>query len=369
MSFYEEMPKFQDIFSQSDSPSNAERISAIIGKENLDTRDFLALLSPQDDALLEDMAQAAHRLTIRNFGRTILLYTPLYLADYCENHCVYCGFNAGHRIKRSKLAPAEVEEEARLIAAAGLKHILVLTGESREHTPVSYLKECVTLLKNYFSSISIEVYPLAGDEYAELIQAGVDGLTLYQETYDLRAYHCMHPKGPKRDYRYRLEAPERAGEAGMRTINIGALLGLDDWRKETFYTGLHARHLQDRFPDAEISVSLPRIRPQYGGFQPPSPVSDRALVQIILALRLFLPRAGITLSTRESQVLRDNLLPLGITKMSAGSCTVVGGRSQPGESAGQFEISDRRSVEEMQEAIASRGYKAILKDWHDIGEQ
>lgn len=329
--------------------------------------DFLTLLSPAAEQHLEEMAQQANRLTVQHFGRTILIYTPLYLANYCINQCVYCGFNARNSIARRQLTLSEVALEAKAIAASGLQHLLILTGESRRHSPVSYIRDCVYILRKYFSSISVEIYPLLAREYRELIAAGVDGLTIYQEVYNHSVYLQVHPQGPKRNYRFRLEAPERGGEAGMRSLNIGALLGLHDWRSEIFFTGLHAAYLMKRFPGAEISVSFPRMRPEFGGFQPPCTVSDRALVQGLTAMRLFLPRVGITMSTRESAVLRDRLLYLGVTKMSGGSSTVIGGHTDAQDGTGQFEISDKRSVLEMRQAIAAQGYKPVLQDWHDLG--
>jgi len=332
-------------------------------------REFARLLSGDAESSLEEMAQRARELTLNNFGRAIQLYTPLYLSNYCDNSCLYCGFNVNNKINRKALTSEEVEKEARFISSTGLKHILVLTGESRSMSPVSYIKDCVRILRKYFSSISIEVYPLMEDEYARLIGEGVDGLTIYQETYDEDTYGRMHPHGPKSDYRFRLDAPERGARSGMRGINIGALLGLSDWRREAFFLGLHAKYLQDKFPDVEIGVSLPRIRPQVSGFKADHEVSDKNLVQIILALRLFLPRLGITLSTRESPQLRENLIPLGVTRMSAGSTTRVGGHTighEDDDCAFQFEISDTRNVEEIKAMIDRSGYQAVFKDWMHI---
>jgi 2-iminoacetate synthase len=336
-----------------------------MARSRLSERDYLVLLSPRAEGHLEEMAQRAHRLTVRHFGRVIQLYTPLYLSNHCVNSCLYCGFRVHNRLERKKLTPAQVENEARAIAATGLKHILILTGESRIETPVSYIMECVEVLRKYFTSVSIEVYPLEEEEYAGLISAGVDGLTIYQEVYDEEVYSELHPAGPKKNYRFRLEAPERAGRAGIRTVNVGALLGLHHWRTEAFFSGLHACYLQNLFPEAEVSISPPRMRPHLGGFAPRAEVSDRNLVQYLLAFRLFMPRAGITISTRERAEMRDNLIRLGATKMSAGSCTSVGGRLEP-ESTGQFEISDGRSVAEMARAIYSRGYQPVYKDWQAI---
>lgn len=335
----------------------------------LNWTDLWALLSPRAGVWLEDMAQTAHQLTLKHFGRSVSLFTPLYLSNHCDNHCVYCGFNIKNEIPRSKLTLAEVELEAANIAATGLKHILILTGESRAQSPVEYIRDCVLVLRDYFASISVEIYPLTTSEYEVLIEAGVDGLTLFQEVYNETLYHRLHPAGPKRNFQYRLEGPERAGVAGMRTIGIGALLGLGDWRSEAFFTAIHADYLQHHFPGVEFSVSLPRIRPHVGTFQPTSPVSERELVQIMLAMRLFLPRIGITISTRERQDFRDHLIGIGVTKLSAGVSTAVGGHGVHRQGAvGQFEIADSRSVSQMRQALQELGYQAVLKDWHPLTE-
>jgi len=342
-------------------------VQRALNKEFIDEMDYLALLSPMAEKYLEQMAVKAQQLTIRNFGKVIFLFTPLYLSNYCTNKCVYCGFNVTNDIKRSKLTLDEVEQEAEAIRRTGLRHILILTGESRKDSPVSYIKDCVHVLKKRFSSISIEVYPLEEQEYAELVEAGVDGFTMFQEVYNEKLYQELHLGGPKRNYRYRLDAPERACRACMRTVNIGALLGLDEWRRESFFTGLHADYLQDNYPEIEISVSFPRIRPSMGCYEPRYQVTDKNLVQAMLALRIFMPRAGITLSTRENAKLRNNLLGLGVTKMSAGSSTAVGGYSNKSKSESQFDISDERSVEEIKQMIYSKGYQPVFKDWLQIG--
>lgn len=367
--FYDEIDRLRNIdFAGFFARCGQAHVSRALARSELQSQDFLALLSPQAALHLEDLAQAAHRLTLRDFGRTMLLFTPLYLSNHCENYCVYCAFNAGNAIERRKLGLQEVEAEAKAIAGTDLEHILILTGESRHHSPVSYIRDCVAILKRHFSSISIEVYPLSADEYRDVIAAGVDGLTIYQEVYDRETYMRLHPRGPKRDYRYRLEAPERGALAGMRTVNVGPLLGLGEWRSEVFFAGMHARYLQSSFPYLEVSISCPRMRPYYGGAIPWTSVLDRDLVQSILALRIFLPRAGITMSTRESPQLRDNLVGLGVTKMSAGSSTIVGGHTHGAEAGiGQFEIADHRSVAEMREALSRLGYKPVLKDWHYLG--
>ncbi len=338
-------------------------VQAVLVKEKLGPEDFLTLLSPAAGTFLEAMARKAHLLTVQNFGRVIFLFTPLYLSDFCENHCLYCGFSLRNEFARKKLSLDELAEAAEEIAARDLKHLLILTGESRAHTPPAYLRDCLRVLGRRFSSLSIEVYPLTIDEYGDLIEAGADGLTIYQEVYDEEVYGRVHPAGPKRDYRYRLDTPERGCRAGMRTVTIGPLLGLADWRMEAFFAGLHAAYLQNRYWEAEINLSFPRLRPHKGTFQPPAPVDDRSFVQILLAGRLFLPRAGLTLSTRESASLRDHILPLGVTKMSAWSSTEVGGHSRGERATGQFEISDQRDVKEMKEMLLIRGYQPIFKDW------
>ncbi len=327
--------------------------------------DFLNLLTPSATEFLEEMAQKSNRITLKNFGRAIHLYTPMYLSDYCENKCIYCGFNPGSKENSKKLTLEEVETEAKYISASGLKHILILTGTSRTESPVTYIADCVKVLKKYFSSVSIEVYALTHEEYAYLIAEGVDGLTVYQEVYDKEVYSKVHLAGPKKDYIFRINAAERALNEGMRFVNIGALLGLADWRKEIFFTGLHAKYLQDKFPSSEVSVSVPRLRPCSGSFEGTKEVTDRDMVQIITALRIFLPRVGITLSTREDGVFRENALPLGVTRFSAGSTTAVGGHTLK-EANVQFEIADKRDVLQIKEMLKEKGYQPVLKDWMEI---
>lgn len=369
MSFYDTYLGYKDFDLAGALKSvRLEDLSTCLNKDKLTLADFVNLISFMAEERLEEMAQKAKKITLRHFGRTIQLYTPIYLSNYCSNECSYCGFNIHNRITRKKLNSEELEAEARFIYDLGLRHILILTGESRQESGLEYILNCINILKKYFSSISVEIYALTENEYADLVKSGVDGLTIYQETYNRTVYNKVHLSGPKKDFRFRLEAPERAGVSGIRSINIGALLGLSDWRKEIFLLGLHAGYLQNNFSDAEISVSLPRLRPQTGDFIPNFEISDKNLVQAILALRLFLPRLGITISTRESPDLRENLLGLGVTRMSAGSTTHVGGHTMDYsfENSGyssQFEINDKRSVLQIQEMIKSKGYQPVLKDW------
>lgn len=367
MSFYNVMENYTSeklrCFIENVKPEDVRRVLA---RNRLSEFDYLTLLSPAASDFLEDMAKKAHEITVRQFGKTILMYTPMYLSDHCVNLCRYCGFNASVSTPRGRLELDDIGLEAEAIAKTGLKHILVLTGESRVHSSPEYMKNCVKRLLKYFSSVSIEVYPLEKEEYVELVKEGVEGLTLYQETYNEELYDHLHLKGPKKNYMFRLDAPERGCISGMRTVNIGALLGLDIFYRDVFYTGLHAAYLQRRYPEVDISVSFPRMRPHNGLFQPEHPVTDRQMVQVITALRIFMPRAGITLSTRETEDFRNNVLPLGITKMSAGSCTKVGGRVKEGVNDGQFDISDKRSVEEMAGDLAARGYQPVYKDWENF---
>jgi 2-iminoacetate synthase len=349
---------------------SANDVLKALAKERLDQTDLLALLSPSAQPFLEQMAQKANRLTVQNFGKAISLFTPLYLANYCSNKCVYCSFNADNSILRGKLSLKEVKQEGRVIAAMGLQHLLLLTGESRHQSGPDYLQACVEALRPDFASLGIEVYPLEEDEYRKLYKAGVDSLTLFQEAYDEGIYASVHLAGPKRNYHYRLESPERACKAGIPSVTIGALLGLGEWSREAFFTALHAEYLQRCYPEVELAISVPRLRPHVGSFQSTaSPVTDATLVQIILAYRLYLPRVGLTLSTRESPWLRDAMLPLGITKLSAGSLTSVGGYDENSKvGSEQFEIADDRSVSEVAEVLRSRGYQPTFCDWINLRE-
>lgn len=340
-----------------------EKIEEILKKEELTLEDYLSLLSPEAQNYLEEMAARAHRKNLQHFGKTILLYTPLYISNYCVNECVYCGYNKNSGIPRRKLSLEEIDQEAKIISDKGIQHILLLSGESPVDTSIEYLEEVVKVLKKYFQSIAIEIYPLKEEGYQRLVGKGVDGVTLYQEVYDREIYQRLHPKGPKRNYDFRIHALERAIKAGVASVNLGSLLGLSDFRKEAFYTGVHSNYLLDQYPSVATSVSFPRMQPYVGGYQDITPVSDRDFVQILLAYKNFMPMTGITLSTREDPDLRENLIPLGITKMSAGVSTAVGGHSSDQENTEQFEISDNRSIEEVKKSIINKGYQPIFQDW------
>lgn len=347
--------------------ATAGDVETSLAKDRLRPEDFLALLSPAAAPYLEIMARRAHDATVRHFGRAIQLFTPLYLANYCTNRCVYCGFSARREIKRSMLTLDEVELEAQNIAGTGLRKILALTGDAPKKTGAAYLASCLGVLARHFSSVGIETPSMTVEEYAMQVEAGADSMTMFQETYNPRRYPMLHPAGPKSDYLFRLDAPERAVMGGMRAVNLGALLGLDDWRADMFHTGLHADFLLQKYPEIEMSVSLPRMRPHVEGGEAaftPQEVNDRSFVQALVALRCFLPQIGITMSTREPARLRDKLLPLGVTRVSAGVSTAVGGHGQDDDGGKpQFDISDGRSVDEMCRDLVKMGYQPVFADW------
>lgn len=351
---------FDEYFS-SVKPADVQRS---LGREVLSPYDLLNLLSVTAQKFLEEMAQKARRITVQNFGRTIGLYAPLYLSDFCVNHCTYCGFNCETDFKRTKLSIQEIEQEAKVIAATGIRHILILTGEAPTITPLSYLVEAISVLKPYFSSIALEIFPMDQEDYTRLKTAGADSLTVYQEVYDQKIYRTVHPKGKKADYQYRLLTPERGARAGFRAINIGPLFGLGEPRSEAFMAGIHTRFLEKEYPDAEVSLSLPRMTRAAGGIEPNHILTDQGFVQVMLAWRLFMPRLGITISTRESAPFRDKLIFLGATRYSAGSKTDVGGYAgKSSDPRVQFEVTDTRNVDEICRLIHKSGYQPVFKDW------
>jgi len=346
---------------------SADDVRRSLNKGRLHIEDMLRLLSPAASELLEDMAQRAHGEHLRHFGRAVHCFTPLYISDHCTNQCRYCGFNARNERRRRHLSMEEIAREAEAIAQSGLSHVLLLTGDARRLASPAYIAEAAGAIRHLMASIHAEVYAMTREEYALLLAHGVDGITLFQETYQRERYDQLHPAGPKRDFVFRLEAPGRAATAGMRAIGVGALLGLDEWPCDAFYAALHAHWLQSVWPSVECSVSVPRLRPSGAHFTDIHPVSDRDMAQYISALRCFMPRLGITLSTRESAKLRDNLLPLGVSRMSAGVSTAVGARASGRSGDVQFQIADTRSVRELSGDLARMGYQAVFKDWENPG--
>lgn len=343
-----------------------EDVEAALTRSPRKINDLCALLSPHAQAFLEPMAHEARRLTRWHFGRTIGMYVPLYISNICGADCVYCGYavRSGNKEKRLNLNSDEIRTECATLAAEGFQNVLLLTGEARRAAPVEYIAEAVAIAREFFPSVSVEVYALEEDEYRLLCQRGLEGVTLYMETYDQTIYKAVHVKGEKTNYGYRLAAIERAGRAGARRLNIGALLGLGDWRVDGFWTALHARYLQKACWQSAVSVSFPRLLHTPARFAIPHLVTEAELVQLMLALRLFLPEAGFNLSTRERAGFRDHLIPLGITMMSAGSSTRPGGyASHISETLEQFAIEDRRPPAEVAQAIRAKGYEPVWKDF------
>jgi 2-iminoacetate synthase len=326
---------------------------------------LLALVSPAAENCLEQMATLSQRLTMQRFGRTIRLYAPLYLSSHCVNRCRYCGFNRDNTFERVRLTVDEAAVEADILAAEGFRDILLVSSEDRAFITVGYLTDLAKRLKAKFSFISIEIFQMSARQYEQLFDAGIDGVTLYQETYDRDAYARYHLGGPKADYDMRLRGPQDMALAGMREIGLGALLGLAHWRVETLALAEHASYLMRRYWQSHISFSFPRLRPACG--VPPAEfpylLTDRNLVQMMLALRLCFADAGLVLSTREPPQLRDHLMGLGVTRLSAGSRTSPGGYSDEGASTGQFEVNDHRSPSEVAAVIRSRGFDPVWKDW------
>ncbi|OFV71175.1 2-iminoacetate synthase ThiH [Acetobacterium wieringae] len=339
-------------------------VEEALKKERLSISDYGALLSPAATPYLEEMAKKAMIETNKHFGNSIGLFTPLYIANYCENNCVYCGFNCKNKIRRGKLSLAEMETELKAIAKTGLKEILILTGESRHHSGVEYIGEGVKLAAEYFATVGIEIYPLNTNEYAYLHNCGADFVSVYQETYDLSRYEQVHLSGPKRVFPYRFEAQERALLGGMRGVSFGALLGLGNFRKDAFATGLHAYFILQKYPHAEISFSTPRLRPFINkADNNPNDVHEKQLLQVMLAYRLLMPFAGITISTRERPGFRDHVIGMVATKISAGVSVGVGGHEQEEKGDEQFEISDPRSVPEVHQMILNRGLQPVYCDY------
>ncbi|MDR1273855.1 MAG: 2-iminoacetate synthase ThiH [Odoribacteraceae bacterium] len=336
---------------------------AALGRERRTPDDFLALISPAAAPLLEDMAREARRLTLERFGRTIQLYIPLYLSNHCTNFCVYCGFNHDNKFQRKMLTLEEVEAECAVISGWGFRHLLLVSGEAPAKTNADYYERVIRLVRERFSQVSIEVQPLEREEYARLVEAGLDCVCVYQETYNEQRYPLYHPHGRKANYHYRLATPDRAGLAGVHKIGIGALLGLEEWRVDSFFTALHLKYLEKTYWRGKYSISLPRLRPHAGSFVPNDPISDRELVQLICAYRLLDQEVEISISTRESRAFRDHVMLLGATSMSAGSSTEPGGYVSPHAELEQFAINDNRSPQEMVDAIRARGYEPVWKDW------
>lgn len=353
-----------------DSYTGADVVRAL-QKNSIGIEDFKVLLSPAAEPFLEQMAEKARIETRKYFGNTVYLFTPLYIANYCENYCVYCGFNCYNDIRRMKLTMEQIEHEMKIIADSGMEEILILTGESKSKSDVKYIGEACKLARKYFRMVGIEIYPVNVEDYRYLHECGVDYVTVFQETYDSVRYEQLHLLGHKRVFPYRFEAQERALMGGMRGIACSALLGLSNFRKDALASALHVYYLQRKYPHAEVSLSCPRLRPIINnGKINPHDVGESQLCQILCAYRLFLPFAGITVSSRESKQFRDGIVKIAATKISAGVSTGIGdheskytGKGSSAEGDEQFEINDGRSFKQMYEDMSEEGLQPVLNDY------
>jgi 2-iminoacetate synthase len=365
------MNNFLDLFDQYNWDDIRQRIydkkatdvETALSSTHCTLEDFMALVSPAAAAYLEPMAQLSKQRTQQRFGKTIQLYVPLYLSNECNNICTYCGFSLGNAVKRKTLSPIEIMQEAAAIKGMGYDHVLLVTGEANHTVHMSYFKNALTLLRKHFAQLSMEVQPLDEEEYRELGTYGLHTVLVYQETYHREDYKKHHPKGKKSNFQYRLETPDRLGRAGVHKIGLGVLIGLEDWRTDSFFTALHLQYLERTYWQTKYSISFPRLRPFSGGLEPKVNMSDKELVQLICAWRIFNQEVELSLSTRETPHFRDHVIPLGITSISAGSKTNPGGYVVEPGSLEQFEIADERSAREMAEVIRMNGYEPVWKDW------
>lgn len=365
------MESFYDILKKENWQTTHEAIMAkttsdverALAKDRISLDDFQALISPAGKPFLDAMAVKAQLVTQRRFGKNIQLYIPLYLSNYCTNYCLYCGFSCQNQIPRKKLTIDEVLSEVEVIKSWGFEHLLLVSGEADRVADASYYEAVLEVLCPHFAQMSLEVQPLKTEEYQRLSQRGVSFVAVYQETYHEDAYRHFHPRGKKSDFRYRLETPERCATGGVAKVGIGALLGLQQWRADAFFTALHLSYLEKRFWQMRFSLSLPRLRPEVGGFTPEDPITDSEMIQLIMAFRLFNPEVDISLSTRECAKFRDIAMKVGVTTMSAASSTEPGGYATHNRELEQFAISDNRTVEEIVQSIKANGYFPVWKDW------
>ncbi|HBC3407541.1 TPA: 2-iminoacetate synthase ThiH [Vibrio parahaemolyticus] len=370
MSFYDRFQQLDwDDISMSIYAKTAQDVERALAKPKRDLEDFKALISPAAEPYLEQMAKLSYSLTRKRFGNTMSLYIPLYLSNLCANACTYCGFSMENRIKRRTLNRDEVEAEIDAIKRMKFDSVLLVTGEHETKVGMKYFREMVPIIKQRFNYLAMEVQPLDQDEYTELKTLGLDAVMVYQETYHPKTYAQHHLRGNKMDFRYRLETPDRLAKAGIDKIGIGALIGLEEWRTDCFFAAAHLDYLERTYWQSRYSISFPRLRPCAGnvpasGLQPKSVMTDKQLVQLICAYRLFNPEVELSLSTRESPQFRDNVLPLGITSMSAASKTQPGGYATEEVELEQFEISDERSAASVEDMIRAKGFDPVWRDWH-----
>ncbi|MCG9680293.1 MULTISPECIES: 2-iminoacetate synthase ThiH [Vibrio] len=355
-----------DDISMSIYAKTAQDVERALAKPKRDLEDFKALISPAAEPYIEAMAQQSYALTRQRFGNTLSLYIPLYLSNLCANACTYCGFSMENRIKRRTLNQEEVRAEMNAIKQMKFDSILLVTGEHETKVGMKYFREMLPIIKQKFNYLAMEVQPLEQDQYAELKSLGLDAVMVYQETYHPSTYAEHHLRGNKTDFEYRLETPDRLAKAGIDKIGIGALIGLEEWRTDCFYVAAHLDYLERKYWQTRYSISFPRLRPCAGALQPKSEMSDKQLVQLICAYRLLNPEVELSLSTRESAHFRDNVLPLGITSMSAASKTQPGGYASEETELEQFEISDERSASSVEAMIRARGFDPVWRDWHSV---
>ena len=338
-------------------------VSALNKKTKRTLEDFKALISPAAAPYLEQMAQLSHALTLKRFGKTLQMYVPLYLSNECQNICTYCGFSMDNKVPRKTLNDAEILKEVEILKENGFDHVLLVTGEANRTVGVPYLKKVIQLIRPYFSNISIEVQPLEAEEYAELKEEGLHAVYVYQETYNTEDYKKHHPKGKKSNFDWRVNTPDRLGEATIHKIGLGVLIGLEDWRTDSFMCATHLNYLERKYWQTKYSISFPRLRPFSGGLDPKVEMTDKEFVQLICAYRIFNEELELSLSTRESERFRDNVVKLGFTSLSAGSKTEPGGYAANDQALEQFEISDERSPRTMETMLKNKGYEVVWKDW------
>ncbi|MFT5818993.1 MAG: 2-iminoacetate synthase [Crocinitomix sp.] len=343
--------------------STAQDVEHALNTNQPTLDDFKALISPAAAPYLEQMAQKSHALTMRRFGKTIQMYAPLYLSNECQNICTYCGFSLDVKIKRKTLTDEEILAEVKVLKSYGYDHVLIVTGEANKTVGIAYFKNAIQLIKPHFSHIAIEVQPLEETEYAELIEVGLNTVLVYQETYNRDNYKKHHPKGKKSNFNYRLETHDRMGRAGIYKMGVGVLIGLEDWRTDSFYAATHLDYLEKKYWQANYSISFPRLRPCAGGVDLKSVMTDKELVQLICAYRIFNQEIELSMSTRESETFRNHVIKLGITSISADSKTDPGGYANPNVNLEQFEIHDKRTTNEFVQAIKDQGYEPVFKGW------
>jgi len=344
----------------------AQDVEFALAKDKRDLEDFKALISPAAQPYLEQMAQLSNQITKKRFGNTMQMYVPMYLSNECQNICTYCGFSMTNKIPRRTLNDEEILKEVEFIKNKGYDHILLVTGEANKTVGVSYINHAIGLIKEHFSNITIEVQPLDQPDYEKLVDNGLYAVLVYQETYHKDEYKKHHPKGKKSNFYYRLDTPDRLGKAGVHKIGLGALFGLEDWRTDSFFTGLHLKYLQRTYWKTKYSISFPRLRPHSGGLEPKVEMTDKDLVQAICAFRLLDEDVELSMSTRESENFRNHVVHLGITSISAESKTNPGGYAVEPQSLEQFEISDERPTEEISEMLKKQGFEVVWKDWESF---